>query len=55
MAGGASWAEALAWAATVDPDLVLRGTPAERLDQINELRRLEGLRPFVLASLAEAA
>jgi hypothetical protein len=51
----ASWADALAWAQTVDPDMVLKGSQAERLAQINELRVLEGLKPFVLAPLAEAA
>lgn len=40
---GVAWGEILAWADTVDPDLVLRGTPEARLAQINELRRLEGL------------
>ena len=45
----------LAWAETVDPDMVLKGSPADRLAQVNELRVLEGLQPFVLASLAEAA
>lgn len=50
---GVSLAEAMAWAETVDPDLVLRGTPAERLSQINDLRKIEGKPPFVLR--AEAA
>lgn len=45
---GVSLAEAMAWAETVDPDLVLRGTPAERLAQINDLRDLEGKPRFVL-------
>jgi len=45
----ATWADALAWADAHDPDMVLRGSPAQRLEQINELRRLNGERPFVLA------
>jgi hypothetical protein len=44
-----TWDQALAWADAHDPDMVLRGTPAARLAQINELRRLNGERPFVLA------
>lgn len=44
----ATWAQAMAWAETIDPDLVLRGTPEERLAQINDLRKVEGLRPFTL-------
>lgn len=43
-----TWSQALAWAAGVDPDLVLRGTPDERLAQVNDLRVTEGKRPFVL-------
>jgi hypothetical protein len=54
-AAGDGWAAILAWAETVDPDMVLKGSQAERLAQINELRVLEGLKPFVLAPLAEAA
>jgi hypothetical protein len=54
-AAGSSWADILAWAETVDPDMVLKGSKGERLAQINELRVLEGLKPFVLAPLAEAA
>ena len=42
------WAGILAWAETVDPDLVLRGDVAARLAQVNELRALESLPPFVL-------
>lgn len=38
-----SWGGMLAWADTVDPDMVLRGSPEERLAQINDLRALEGL------------
>ncbi len=45
---GATWGDVLAWADTVDPDLVLRGTPQERLAQINELRALEGLPAFTM-------
>jgi hypothetical protein len=53
---GDEWAAILKWAETVDPDMVLRGSPAERLAQINELRALEGLPAFVLrAPVAEAA
>jgi hypothetical protein len=44
-----TWDKALAWADANDPDMVLRGSPAQRLAQINELRRLNGERPFVLA------
>jgi hypothetical protein len=51
-AAAATWDEALAWAETVDPDLVLKGSREERLAQINELRRLEGQKPFVLAEAA---
>jgi hypothetical protein len=55
-AAGDGWAAILKWAETVDPDMVLRGSPAERLAQINELRALEGLPAFVLrAPVAEAA
>jgi len=52
---GDGWAEILAWAETVDPDMVLRGTPAQRLEQVNDLRRLEGLRPFVVAQAVQEA
>lgn len=56
-AAGDGWAAILAWAETVDPDMVLRGSPAERLAQINELRALEGLPAFVLRNppVAKAA
>jgi hypothetical protein len=55
-AAGDGWAAILKWAETVDPDMVLRGSPAERLAQINELRALEGLPAFKLsAAVAEAA
>lgn len=37
---------ALAWADRVDPDMTLRGGLADRVAQINALRRLEGLPPF---------
>lgn len=43
-----TWSEALAWTATRAPDLVLRGSRAERLAQINAVRRAEGVGPFTL-------
>lgn len=47
-------AEAMRWAEGIDPDLVLRGAPAERLAQINELRALEGVPPYRLPDAAHA-
>lgn len=47
-------AEAMRWAEGIDPDMVLRGGPAERLAQINELRALEGVPPYRLPKAAHA-
>lgn len=51
---GVGWGEILAWADTVDPDLVLRGSPEARLAQINELRRLEGVPVYRMPPPASA-
>lgn len=49
------WGEALQWAAGVDPDMVLRGDRAHRLEQINELRRIFRKPEFELAAEMVAA
>jgi hypothetical protein len=50
-----TWSEALEWAAVRAPHMVLRGSLENRLAQINEVRRAEGVGPFTLREVGVVA